>query len=121
SGTLSYSPSAESIVAQRQSQDPDQRPGEAPESLMPNPTAFFEGRFVPLAEANINIMTHAFNYGTAVFEGVRGNWNSEQEELYLFKVRDHVRRIRESAKIMRMDVKYSEDEMCNIILEAASQ
>ena len=45
---------------------------------MPTPTAFFEGKFVPLADANINIMTHAFNYGTAVFEGVRGNWNEEQ-------------------------------------------
>jgi branched-chain amino acid aminotransferase len=88
---------------------------------MASPTAFFEGKFVPLAEANINIMTHAFNYGTAVFEGVRGNWNAEQDELYLFKVRDHVRRIRQSAKIMRMNIAYSEDEMCDILLEAATR
>lgn len=88
---------------------------------MASPTAFFEGKFVPLAEANINIMTHAFNYGTAVFEGVRGNWNAEQGELYLFKVRDHVRRIRQSAKIMRMKIAYSEDEMCDILLEAATR
>ncbi|MCK9486171.1 MAG: branched-chain amino acid transaminase [Dehalococcoidia bacterium] len=89
---------------------------------MPNPTAFFEGKFVPLAEANVNIMTHAFNYGTAVFEGVRGNWNADQGELYLFKVRDHVRRIRQSAKIMRMDgITYSEDEMCGILLEAVAR
>ncbi len=89
---------------------------------MPNPTAFFEGKFVPLAEANVNIMTHAFNYGTAVFEGVRGNWNADQGELYLFKVREHVRRIRQSAKIMRMDaIPFSEDEMCDIILEAATR
>ena len=57
---------------------------------MPTPTAFFEGQFVPLEQANINIMTHAFNYGTAVFEGIRGNWNEEQGELYLFKVREHI-------------------------------
>ncbi|MEX2032651.1 MAG: branched-chain amino acid transaminase [Dehalococcoidia bacterium] len=88
---------------------------------MASPTAFFEGKFVPLAEANINIMTHAFNYGTAVFEGVRGNWNADQDELYLFKVRDHVRRIRQSAKIMRMSIAYSEDEMCDIVLEAATR
>jgi len=86
---------------------------------MPNPTAFFEGKYVPLAEANVNIMTHAFNYGTAVFEGVRGNWNADEGQLYLFKVRDHVRRIRESAKIMRMEIAYSEDEMCEIIHQVA--
>ncbi|MEX1022590.1 MAG: branched-chain amino acid transaminase [Dehalococcoidia bacterium] len=86
---------------------------------MPTPTAFFEGKFVPLAEANINVMTHAFNYGTAVFEGVRGNWNADQGELYLFKVRDHVRRIRQSAKIMRMAIRYSDDELCDIITQAA--
>jgi len=82
---------------------------------MATPTAFFEGQFVPLEQANINIMTHAFNYGTAVFEGVRGNWNADQGELYLFKIRDHVRRIRQSAKIMRMGLKYSDDEICDIL------
>ena len=60
---------------------------------MATPTAFFEGAFVPLEQANINVMTHAFNYGTAVFEGVRGNWNEEQGQLYLFKVREHIERI----------------------------
>ena len=50
---------------------------------MPTPTAYFEGGFVPLPEAKIGVMTHAFNYGTAVFEGVRGNWNEEHGELYL--------------------------------------
>ena len=51
--------------------------------------AYFEGNFVPIEEANLNVMTHAFNYGSAVFEGIRGNWNSAHEELYLFKVREH--------------------------------
>ncbi|HLH71745.1 MAG TPA: branched chain amino acid aminotransferase, partial [Chloroflexota bacterium] len=39
------------------------------------PQAYFRGQFVPLAEANISIMTHAFNYGTGCFEGIRGYWN----------------------------------------------
>lgn len=88
---------------------------------MPTPTAFFEGSYVPLEQAKVNVMTHAFNYGTAVFEGVRGNWNEEQGELFLFKVRDHVRRIRQSAKIMRMGLKYSDDEACEIILEVVQR
>ena len=86
---------------------------------MPTPTAYFEGQFVPLAEAKIGVMTHAFNYGTAVFEGVRGNWNEAHGELYLFKLREHVRRIRQSAKIMRLGVTLSEDEMVEVIADLA--
>ena len=86
---------------------------------MPTPTAYFEGQFVPLPEAKIGVMTHAFNYGTAVFEGVRGNWNEAHGELYLFKLRDHVQRIRQSAKIMRLGVSLSEDEMVEVIADLA--
>ena len=82
---------------------------------MPTPTAFFQGQFVPLEEAKIGVMTHAFNYGTAVFEGIRGNWNDDHGQLYLFRVRDHVRRLLQSAKIMRLGVAYSEDEIVTTI------
>jgi len=88
---------------------------------MPSPIAFFEGQYVPRDQANINIMTHAFNYGTAVFEGVRGNWNADQGELYLFKIEEHVRRIRQSAKIMRMELNYTDEEVCEILLQVARQ
>lgn len=88
---------------------------------MPTPTAFFEGQYVPLEDANINVMTHAFNYGTAVFEGIRGNWNGEEEQLYLFRVREHVERIRQSAKIMRMELRYSDDEVEEMVLEVAKR
>lgn len=86
---------------------------------MPTPTAFFQGEFVPLEQAKVGVMTHAFNYGTAVFEGVRGNWNSEDEQLYLFKVREHVQRIRQSATIMRLSIRFSDDELVEIIHKAA--
>ena len=43
---------------------------------MPTPTAFLRGEFIPMEDAKIGVMTHAFNYGTAVFEGIRGNWNA---------------------------------------------
>jgi branched-chain amino acid aminotransferase len=88
---------------------------------MPTPTAFFEGKFLPLEQANVNIMTHAFNYGTAVFEGIRGNWNADQQELYLFKVREHIQRIQQSAKIMRMSIRFSEDEMVDLVRELAER
>ena len=88
---------------------------------MATPTAFFEGEYVPLEEANINVMTHAFLYGTAVFEGIRGNWNEDEQELYLFRVREHVERIRQSAKIMRMEIRYSDDEIVDQVREVSER
>lgn len=88
---------------------------------MATPMAFFRGQVVPLEQANINVMTHAFNYGTAVFEGVRGNYNAEQDELFLFRVEDHVKRIRQSAKIMRMGLRYSDQEAADIIKDVVEK
>ena len=86
---------------------------------MPTPTAFFQGNFVPLDEAKIPITTHAFMYGTAVFEGVRGNWNADQGELYIFRLREHIARLRQNAKILRMQIKYTDDELCDIVTNLA--
>ena len=41
------------------------------------PWAFLSGKQVPLEDAKVGIMTHALHYGTAVFEGIRGNWNDD--------------------------------------------
>lgn len=88
---------------------------------MATPMAFFRGQIVPLEQANINVMTHAFNYGTAVFEGVRGNWNADQGELYLFRVQEHVKRIRQSAKILRMGLRFDDAEAAEIIQQVVEQ
>ena len=77
--------------------------------------AFLRGEFMPLAEAKIGVMTHAFNYGTAVFEGIRGNWNDDERQIYLFRTREHVERLRQSAKIMRMELRYSDDEVVSFV------
>lgn len=79
--------------------------------------AFFEGNYVPLENANVNIMTHAFMYGTAVFEGIRGYWNPKNEEMYVFRLREHFERMADSMKIMYLDSKYSVDELCKIVIE----
>ncbi|MBM3140223.1 MAG: branched-chain amino acid transaminase [Chloroflexi bacterium] len=88
---------------------------------MPTPTAFFQGKFVPLEQAKIGVMTHAFNYGTAVFEGIRGNWNGEQGELYLFRVREHIERLRQSAKIMRLSLRFGDDELVDLVRDLAER
>jgi branched-chain amino acid aminotransferase len=83
--------------------------------------AYFEGEFVPIEEASLNVMTHAFNYGTAVFEGIRGNWNSTHEELYLFKVQEHIERLVQSARIIRMNGKYDVQEISRLVVELAER
>jgi branched-chain amino acid aminotransferase len=49
--------------------------------------AFFQKQFLPLTKAKIGILTHAFNYGTACFEGIRGHWNSDEKQIYLFRLK----------------------------------
>ena len=77
--------------------------------------AFFKNEFVPIAEAKLPITTHAFHYGTACFEGIRGNWNEEQRQLYVFRPIEHFRRLIASAKILRVGVRFSPEELCDIM------
>ncbi len=79
--------------------------------------AFFRGEFVPLHEANINVMTHAFNYGTAVFEGIRAYWNADEEQLYALELVPHFERIHASARLLMMDVRQSPQELADITVE----
>ncbi|MBK7748695.1 MAG: branched-chain amino acid transaminase [Candidatus Obscuribacter sp.] len=79
--------------------------------------AFFEGGFVPLQDAKLSIMNHSFMYGTAVFEGIRGYWNPQDQEIYVFRLREHFERMADSMKIMYLGVKYSVDELCDIVIQ----
>lgn len=81
------------------------------------PQAFFQGKIVPLSEAKIGIRTHALHYGTGCFEGIRGNWNSQQKQLYIFRAEDHFKRLLFSAKILRMKLPYSVEDLCRLTLE----
>ena len=79
--------------------------------------AFFEGKIVPLAEANINIATHGFLYGTAVFGGVRGYWNEEKQRLFVFRPYDHFRRLLNSARMMAMTTSYDEESLIQLTVD----
>ncbi len=79
--------------------------------------AFFNGKFMPLSEAKIGIMTHAFNYGTACFEGIRGNWNAEEEQIYLFRTRDHYQRLLNNCRVLKLDIPYTIDKLCQLTVE----
>lgn len=84
---------------------------------MPTPYAYFQGNIVPLSEAKIGVMTHAFNYGTAVFEGIRGNWNEEDQTTYLFRLREHFERLGQSSKILTLQMHDTVDRLCEIAVE----
>ena len=82
--------------------------------------AYFEGDFVPMRDAKVSIMTHAFMYGTATFEGIRAYWNAEQGKLYGLKIREHVERIRQSCRILLMENVPSVDELTGLIVETVA-
>jgi branched-chain amino acid aminotransferase len=88
---------------------------------MPTPHAYFQGHVVPLEQAKIGVMTHAFNYGTAVFEGIRGNWNPDDETLYIFRLREHMERLAQSSKILMLDLHESVDQLCKLAMEVVER
>jgi len=79
--------------------------------------AYINGEIVPLEEARIGVMTQALHYGTAVFEGIRGNWNADHGQMYVFRLREHYARLMEGAALLRMQPKLSLDEMCDITVD----
>ncbi len=79
--------------------------------------AYFRGKIVPYSEAKVGVMTHALNYGTAVFGGLRGYWNEEEEQLFVFRPRDHYRRLLNSTKMMCMAFDYTPEQLTEITKE----
>jgi len=79
--------------------------------------AYLDGAFVPFADAKVSIATHALQYGTGVFEGIRGYWNASQEQLFVFRLREHFERMTDSCRIMRIDLPGDPDELSAIVVE----
>lgn len=79
--------------------------------------AFFNDQFVPIEQAKISVMAHAFNYGTAVFEGIRGYWNAAHEQLYVFRLREHSERLLQSGHLLHMKIPYSAADIDGLIIE----
>lgn len=78
---------------------------------------FFENKFVPLREARVSILTHALHYGTGVFEGIRGYWDKEQQELFLVRPQEHYARWKSNCGILMIGVPLSATELTNLTVE----
>src|SRR6266498_2313236 len=66
--------------------------------------AYLDGVFKRLADAHVSLATHALNYGTGVFEGIRAYWNAGQEQLYVFQLREHFDRMRDNCRLLRIEL-----------------
>ncbi len=64
---------------------------------------FLNDEIVPWEEAKVHVSTVAFKFGTAVFEGLRGYWNEQQKQMYLFQMDAHMHRLEYSQKFMRFE------------------
>ena len=76
--------------------------------------AYFNKQFVPLEEAKLGVMTNALHYGTAIFEGIRGNWNGDQKQMYIFRLKEHFERMHNGCRVLKMKPPHSVDELCQI-------
>ncbi len=79
--------------------------------------AFHQGNKILLKDAKVGVMTHALHYGTAAFEGIRGNWNSDKNEMVIFRLKEHYERLLRGANILRMNLPYSADELSDITID----
>jgi branched-chain amino acid aminotransferase len=79
--------------------------------------AYLRKQFVPLESATISIKTHAFLYGTSLFEGIRGYWVPEQNAISIFRAKEHYERILSNCRIFGMDCGLTLDDMMAVTTE----
>src|SRR4051795_11197564 len=77
--------------------------------------AFFEGSIVPFADAKISIGTHAVQYGTGAFAGIRGYLDADGETINIFRLPDHAARLLNSARLLRMELPYDRESLAATI------
>lgn len=71
---------------------------------------WFDGQYLKWEEAKVPIFVHALHYGTAVFEGIRAY--PSDDNLYIFRLKEHMDRLRKSANVYSFTTKFSADELC---------
>ncbi|TME86465.1 MAG: branched-chain amino acid transaminase [Chloroflexi bacterium] len=79
--------------------------------------AYQDGVFKRLADAHVSLATHALNYGTGVFEGIRAYWNATQEQLYVFRLREHFERMRDNCRLLRIELPGDSAMLSEVTLE----
>jgi len=79
--------------------------------------AFFRGKIVPYTEAKVGILTHALNYGTAAFGGIRAYWNDAEQQLFIFRPHDHFQRLLNSGRLLLMNLEHTPESLSEIAIQ----
>ena len=79
--------------------------------------AYFQGQIVPYSEAKVGVLTHALNYGTAAFGGIRAYWNEAEQQLFMFRPLDHYRRLLNSSKLLHMTLSHTPESLTQLTVE----
>ena len=75
------------------------------------------GALIPYADAKVHIQAPAMKFGIGVFEGVRGYWNANRNEMFVFRLQEHLDRLQFSMRVMRMDHDLTNDRLTEAVLE----
>jgi branched-chain amino acid aminotransferase len=78
---------------------------------------YLDGEIKRYGDARLGLMTHALHYGTGVFEGIRGYWSPEHEQLFILKLREHYARMQRSVKVLKLEMPIPLDELCQVSIE----
>ena len=77
---------------------------------------WWNGKQTPWEDATVHVTDLAWSTVGAVFEGIRGYWNDEREELYVFRLQEHMERLSESMRLVRLPADYTTDELTDASL-----
>ena len=80
---------------------------------------WFNGKFVEWEKATVSVGAHALHYGSSVFEGIRAYATPQGPAV--FRLQPHVRRLFNSAKMLRMPIPYTEEQVCQAILDTVAK
>lgn len=83
--------------------------------------AFFEGNIVPIDAAKISITNHTLHYGTGCFAGIRGYWNAQHQQLYVFRLADHYARFLNSTKLLHSVIEFDNNQLQEFTLQLLRQ
>ncbi|MGA1843178.1 MAG: branched-chain amino acid transaminase [bacterium] len=78
---------------------------------------YFNGDFVASDKAMINVRNNSFNYGTAIFEGIRAYWNNQHGQMYVLKIKEHYQRFMQGSRFLNFKVDYTLEDYCAITVE----
>ncbi len=96
----------------------------ASSNVLKSEKVWMDGGLIKWQDANVHVMTHALHYGLGVFEGIRA-YKTKDGRLAVFRLREHIRRLLDSAHICMLKINYSEDALveacCSLLREQLHQ